>query len=329
MDNEIIYDEEPLKELYIPTRLWHREGELRELERCLKPVLRGRSPDNVFLVGPTGTGKTVLTRWILKEYFQTRSAYINCWKCRTTYEVLKQILLSFGIPVHGREPRSDMIRRLESLLEKRKIIICLDEVDQLKDSDILYILARGGYGLILISNDYYALMHLDSRIRSSLALTEIEFPAYRPDELFDILKDRARYSFKPGTLPIDLVRQAAAIARGDARIGLKTLCRAGHLAENSGLKRVTMDEVRQASKEAKKFKKSYLLSKLNDHQRVIYEILERRRKVFSGQLYEEYCKTVKKPVVARAYRKWMEKMIRLGLAKGEGKKRWRSYEIVI
>ena len=62
---------------------------------------------------------------------------------------------------------------------------------------------------------------------------------------------------------------------------------------------------------------------LMSHQTAYYS------KFIGSQLYKEYCETVKKPVVARAYRKWMKKIIGLGLVKDEGKKRWRRYEIVI
>jgi Cdc6-like AAA superfamily ATPase len=40
-------------------------------------------------------------------------------------------------------------------------------------------------------------------------LTEIEFPAYKPEELFDILKDRVEYSFRPGSIKKELIRIAS------------------------------------------------------------------------------------------------------------------------
>ena len=195
--------------------------------------------------------------------------------------------------------------------------------------DILYLLTRRDCGLILISNDYHALMSLDARIRSRLALTEIEFPMYKPQELLDILRDRIEYSFTPGTLPEEMIKIASTLASGDARIGLEILRRAGSKAEDKGRKRVTLEEIKEASKEAKKLKKSYLLFKLNDHQRIIYEVLEKRRKMPSGSLYEEYCRLTKQPVVARAYRTYMVKMVKLGLVKDQGYGRWKRYEIVI
>jgi orc1/cdc6 family replication initiation protein len=328
-NDTIIFNELPLTEVFIPTRLLHREGQLRELERCLKPALRKKSIENVFLVGPSGTGKTTLAKWILEGYFKEISAYINCWKYQSTHEVLKEILLNFQIPVHGREPTGELVKKLENLLKKKKIIVCLDEVDQLNNFNVLYILARNNCGLILASTHYHALLDLPSRIKSSLALTEIEFPAYKPDELFDILKDRVLFSFRPGTIRRELIKIASVAAEGDARVGLEILRRAGRKAEDKGLEKVTIEEIKQAIKEARKTKVSFIVSKLNEHQRVIYEILARKKKMPSGLLYREYCKLVSKPVVDRAYRNYMKEMVALGLVKAEGSGRWKSYSIVI
>jgi len=294
-NNEIIiFNELPLTEAFIPTRLLHREGQLRELERCLKPALHNKTIENVFLVGPSGTGKTTLAKWILESYFKEISAYVNCWKYKSTHEVLKEILLSFQIPVHGRESTGEFIKHIENLLRTKKIIVCLDEVDQLNDFDVLYDLARNFCGLILASTHYHALIELPSRIKSSSALTEIEFPAYK----------------------------------GDARVGLEILRRAGKKAEDKGLKQVTMEEIKRAINEARKTKVSFVTSKLNEHQRVIYEILEKRKELPSGLLYREYCKLVSKPVVDRAYRNYMGKLVTQGLVKTEGFGRWKRYEII-
>ena len=69
--------------------------------------------------------------------------------------------------------------------------------------------------------------------------------------------------------------------------------------------------------------------KLNEHQKVILEILGKRKVMPSGLLYEEYCKLVDKPVVDRAYRKYMNEMVKLGLVKSEGEGRWKKYMLTL
>ena len=81
-------------------------------------------------MGTSGTGKTTIAKWILENYFKEISAYVNCWKYRTTHEVLKEILLAQQVPVHGREPTGELTKSLEKIVKKKKVIACLDEVDR-------------------------------------------------------------------------------------------------------------------------------------------------------------------------------------------------------
>lgn len=91
---------------------------------------------------------------------------------------------------------------------------------------------------------------------------------------------------------------------------------------------MTIHEIKDAITEANKFRTIYPIDKLNEHQKVIYEILGRNRKMTSGSLYGEYRTLAQSPVVDRAYRNYMQRMVNLGLIKAEGKGRWKSYEIV-
>ena len=90
-----------------------------------------------------------------------------------------------------------------------------------------------------------------------------------------------------------------------------------------------MRELEETITETNKLKMVYPIDKLNEHQKTIYDILERKRKLSSGLLYSEYCTLVKSPVVDRAYRNYMQRMFNLGLIKAEGKKRWKQYEIIV
>ena len=91
---------------------------------------------------------------------------------------------------------------------------------------------------------------------------------------------------------------------------------------------VTIEEMKQAINAMRNVKFSHLFDKLNEHQKIIYAILLQKRRMSSGPLYHEYCRRVKKPVVKRAYRNYMDRMVKLGLVRALGSGRWRRYEIV-
>jgi len=122
-EGSILINEIPLTEAFIPTRLLFREGQLREIEHCLSPALRNRKISNLFLVGPTGTGKTSVAKWILDTHFQGQSAYVNCWKYQTAHDVLSEVLFTFQVPAFGRESTSGLAKKLEKLSRGKSIII--------------------------------------------------------------------------------------------------------------------------------------------------------------------------------------------------------------
>ncbi|MFH8119674.1 MAG: AAA family ATPase [Candidatus Aenigmatarchaeota archaeon] len=237
----IIHNAEPLEDAFVPTRLLQRDGQKDEIVRCLSPALKKKRITNIYLWGPSGTGKTVLIKHILENYFKECSAYVNCFRFRTTRDILREILFQFSVMTKETDSIADMFKKLEEIA-KRKIIICSDEVDQIRDTDkdeVLYNLSDIGCGLILISNyPIHHLWNLDQRTRDRLALVDIEFPRYLPDELFDIGKDRRQFAFVPGTLPDVMIRIAAQKADGDARILLLTLKNAGRIAEEREAKKV-------------------------------------------------------------------------------------------
>ncbi|MGH9922009.1 MAG: Cdc6/Cdc18 family protein [Nitrososphaerales archaeon] len=326
-DGVILVNEEALSESFIPDQILHREGQVKEIARSLAPALQNRGINNIFVIGSTGVGKTLVVKWILEEQFKGNSVYINCWYCRTTHKILEEILLQLHIPVHGKESTEELIKKLQKYV-KRKVIVCLDEVDQLKEPEILYTLARKEIGIVMISNHSFMSWDLDSRVKSSLLLKEIEFRPYSHQELFSILKDRIGFALRPTSISDDLLRTVSVIAKGDARVGLLTLKAAARNAQEKRLLLITIEEVKHAIKGAKILRLSYLLKKLNQHQRVIYEILKKKVRMASGRLYEEYSKVASEPVVDRAYRNYMKRMIELGLVRVEGSGRWKKYEIV-
>jgi len=67
------------------------------------------------------------------------------------------------------------------------------------------------------------------------------------------------------------------------------------------------------------------LEKLNEHEKLLYRLVEDYGEIASGELYRAYRSRVKSPVAERAYRKYMEHLVRFGLVKAKGEERWRRY----
>ena len=135
--NGIIRDESALLEIFIPRRLFHRDGQLEALASCLRPVVKGRRPRNAFLYGPTGTGKTAMCLYVFRELSKYTSVakpiYVNCWKNPTAHSILCELVSSLRQFVHRREPVKELLLRFEAeLREGRIVIVALDEIDQLR-----------------------------------------------------------------------------------------------------------------------------------------------------------------------------------------------------
>jgi orc1/cdc6 family replication initiation protein len=324
MSQPILIDESLFDEAFIPERLVCREGQIKEIARCLNPATNGKSIRNIFLYGNPGVGKTLICRFILKNYFPKQSVFVNCWSNRTIHKVMESILLQLGLVIPKHQSSSDLVKRFESL--KRKAIVCLDESDHLKDGDVLYTLTRNSCGIILISNQSSALSRVDARIKSSLLLNEIEFKQYTAAEILEILKERAAYGIRSTAVDGSILSLIAKLCSGDARIALQTLKIAAKEAESKNLDKITIEEIKSALKCTRKYRLSYLLKKLNEHERTIYEILKKETKMPSGKLYKAYTTTVNRPVVDRAYRSYMKRMVELGLVKVERTGRWKIYE---
>lgn len=92
---------------------------------------------------------------------------------------------------------------------------------------------------------------------------------------------------------------------------------------------IDIREIEVAISEINRFESLYPIQKLNEHQKTIMKVLGQYKRMNTGDLYRAYSKLVSKPVVDRAYRKYMVKMMNQGLIKSDGKGRWRYYELIL
>ncbi|RDZ39449.1 cell division control protein Ccd6 [Haloferax sp. Atlit-4N] len=265
----IIRDNDVLRDDYQPETLEERDAELDEYAAALRPVIQGWQPNNVFLYGVTGVGKTAATHDLLKELQESADQYddvdvniieLNCTGCNTSYQVAVNLVNEIREPNHpltnvssSRVPISEtgyqqkrVFRELYADLEDigGTVLVVLDEIDNIgSDDDILYELPRARsqldlgvkLGVIGISNDFKFRDNLSPKVKDTLCEEEILFPPYDAGELQNILRERAEIALYDDVLEDDVIPLCAAFSArdsGSARQALRLLRKAVDIAES-------------------------------------------------------------------------------------------------
>jgi len=318
VESRIFRNRDILSPDYIPERLPHREEEIRKVGSVLAQALRGSRPNNLFIYGLTGTGKTAVTLYVLKRLVAKARqlgvpvdyAYVNTRQRDTPYKVLADIASSVGlrVPFTGLST-AEVYARLVRALSRRTgvLIVVLDEVDWLvrrRGDDLLYKLTRIGYELPMdatrvsivgITNDVRFVEMLDARVRSSLGEEEVVFPPYNAEQLRDILWERAREAFQPGAVDDSVISYVAALAareHGDARRALDLLRVAGEVAERENAPHVTVEHVKKAWMQLERDRVREVVETLPLHARLVLAavLIVTRLQAYTttGELYSLY-----------------------------------------
>lgn len=333
-DNRIIRDFRVLTEDFIPSRIVSRDGQLKAIRDCLKPVLRKLPARNSFLFGVPGTGKTCISQYVLEELkkqYPVMTSYVNCWLSPSRFKILYTILQEFGLFVHRKGvPTDELLDTLAHKIEGKPCVVILDEVDQIEDFRVLYDLLEGGVALVMISNAETALANADPRVRSRLASAEnIPFPRYSTKEIAEILKDRKEWGLVPGAVKKQQLDKIAECSEGDARVALKVLANSAQKAEEKNLEKIPDSFIESSFSLAVSHTKERPLEKLSPHQKIIVDIVKEKGSVSSGELFEILEKKSNESgleeIVDRTFRKHMERLVKSGFVSAKGEGRWREY----
>ena len=328
----VFTDKDIISPHYIPERLPFREKQIDEITQSLSAVAHSAKPNNLFIYGKTGTGKTATVKFVmdqLSEFVERRglpvfSAYVNCRSHASKYKVLLKAVRSL-------HPSKDFLGYSASFIyekllnftsrEGAHIILVLDEIDKVKDIDeLVYSLSRGNdelekgsITLIGISNNLMFKDKLDPRSKSSLCEREMVFSPYNANELKEILFERCQLAFRPGSVTESAISLAAAVAAqesGDARTAVMLMQRAGEIADRAQVSTVDEGYVEKAKASVEEEIIFSMISTLPEQQQfVLYAIsqltMQRKglRKVsgeieegvlFSGEIFEAYLDLAKK-----------------------------------
>ena len=337
-EKAIFKNESALLPDFLPGELPGREREIKELVYCLSPASEGHQPEHALLVGPPGTGKTAVSKFVLQQLSEYSSRplplYINCWQYQSRFAVFSLIATALGEPMPRRGIAADEVfSRVIEIAKKdnRLPIIILDEVDRLETQEdgiqVLYDLCRANemhslpIGIIAITNDEGFHIRLDSRIRSSFVQHTLKFSAYSMPQLKEILQSRAKLAFFEGALGSEVAPLCAAIAYkagGDARIALSLLLSAGKAAERENAASVEVRHVREIEVTAVQVTSSKAERKLPELDELDTKIVEAIRAagatgIESGKLYKALSRVAK----ARSLRRRIDLLEQSGIISAE------------
>ena len=317
----LFVDRRAFDHAFEPTRLPHRGHEVESLVRNLVDALNGHIPSNMLLYGVPGSGKTVVTRFVLgqlldkgEEMGQSVETYeINCRNVDTKYRVVQTIASKLGrrgdtpIPFTG-WPTDRVLEELISRMDRAGgvHIIVLDEIDNLVSragDGLLYNLTSLNTSLrnsrcciIGISNDLNFTQQLDPRVTSRLSQEDLVFHPYGAPEIQDILSERVNTGLREDVIEegvLELCSALAAQEHGDARRALDLLRISVQKAEQRSQKTVDRRHVRLAQSQLEYDQVTPVLKTLPLHQKLLVLAIKLNedngmRNISTGETYRTY-----------------------------------------
>jgi len=348
--DSLFIDRKAFDHAFEPSSLPHRDHEVEALVRNLVDALNGHIPSNMLLYGVPGSGKTVVTRFVLGQLLDkgvemgqpVQTYEINCRNVDTKYRVVQTIASQLArrgdtpIPFTG-WPTDRVLETLIYRMDRAAgvHIIVLDEIDNLVSragDDLLYnltslntVLRNARCCIIGISNDLHFTQQLDPRVSSRLSQEDLVFHPYGALEIQDILNERVETGLRENVLEGGVLELCAALAaqeHGDARRALDLLRISVQKAEQRAQGRVDPKHVRLAQSQLEYDQVTPVLKSLPLHQKVVlFAIILNEenglRNISTGEVYRTYADACMKigvePLTPRRISSLLNELDTLGL----------------
>jgi len=318
----VFKDEAPLSLEYIPTKLPHREEQMRFLTQLFRFSLENpfSVSQRVLVTGDVGTGKTVLTQRFGTDLVRAAKSrkinlqyiHVNCREAKgSLFMIIKRVLTQFEpeFPKRGFAPE-ELLHTLMDMLDDKNIhlILALDELEHLiriEGQTPIYNLTRIQeervgkpirLSLICILRELEYLQQLDRSTIDTLQRNIVKLDKYSSRELIDILKDRVNLAFKENIIadePLQLVADIGGQS-GDARYSIELLWRAGKYADAESAKRVSADHIRKAAGSVYPMLRGEYIAALSSHEKymllALARVLEESQEAYAtiGAVEREY-----------------------------------------
>jgi len=288
-DETLFKDELVLDYEYLPKILKFRENQQLHFATTIKPLLQKRNGSNLFIYGTPGIGKTAACKHVLRELEletdQVIPIYINCWKYDTAYKILVEICGQLKYKWVQNKKTDELMKAIAEILNQKAAVFVLDEVDKLREQQIIYQLLEDIYKkcIFMITNEKDCLAKLDQRIKSRLLPEMLEFKPYNYDETKGILEERKNAGFFPGVFSEEAFEKIVetCFEKEDIRVGIFLLKQSANNAENKSQRKVLVNHV--ATEKLEMFEKAKI--DLNEDDRTILKIVKEKPGLSIAEIY--------------------------------------------
>ncbi|MDP3919031.1 MAG: AAA family ATPase [Nanoarchaeota archaeon] len=287
--NEIALDYD-----YLPHILKFRENQQQHIATIIKPLFQGRMGSNLIITGKPGIGKTAACKHVLRDMEQhtdkIKGLYVNCWKNDSAYKVIIDICNQIGYKWVQNKKTNELMKEIGNILNKKACVIILDEVDKLKEEQVIYYLLEEltKKCLIMISNEKEFISYLDQRTRSRLMPEMIEFHSYTFKETFDILNERKQVAFFDNIMKDEDFEKIVekTVDFGDIRTGLFLLKESANAAEIRSSKKIEPLDVDKAISKLSSFQSTKIV--LDDEEKELIKLITENNGESSSHIYKLY-----------------------------------------
>jgi Cdc6-like AAA superfamily ATPase len=318
---------------YMPPKIFLRK-QAEEIADQIGDTIEGGAGEDLLITGLRGTGKTITVKYLLKkaeEYIkkENKDMFPLCYvsaRENNTYSLLlnlmAQLLGEENKVKHGIQLEV-LKKKLVNLLSQKRAIIAIDEIEFLKDLDLLYILSRETRAMIIAigTKPLWREQDLtDDSVKSSFNPRNIHFDPYKPDEITQILTQRAELGLNHYD-PAGINCLAGAVAseyNGDVRYGILALKVLGKWDRWS-----SEDVERALAESIKDLELSILRSLSNEKLGLLYLITQHPDGIRTADLYKIFFQ--KAHLSKTTFFFYIDELERLGLIYAGGRKKGRAY----
>ncbi len=306
-DESLFRDDRVFDRDYVPEIFNFRDGQLQEIALCLKPGMKGGRPLNVIITGPPATGKTTAIKKMFEEMEGLTDRliciHVNCQIQSAKFSIFSQIhkRVIGHLPPETGVPFTKVYESIfkKMIKEDKSLAVALDDLNYLytngRANEVIYDILRAHEvfpgvktGVLGVVSDVRFDYKFDEKVASIFRPREIFFQPYNRNEVFEILRDRARLGFPPGVISDEMIGKIAdfVIAHGDLRMGIETLRISALIAESEASRKITAEHVERSYGQSKFTNLKSIVASLSDDERAVLKSLAGGGGMDSGELYE-------------------------------------------